>query len=48
MWQRYLTNSGLQLPTAAPGLGPYFNVLVPSACVLSPTAWVRDSFFLSS
>ena len=32
-----------QIPESA-----YFNVLVPSACVLSPTAWVRGSFFLSS
>ena len=39
--------------TPAPNQGPegglsHFRVLVPSACVLSPTAWVRGSFFLSS
>lgn len=27
---------------------PYLSVLLPSACVLSPTACVRGSFFLSS
>ena len=39
--------------TPAPNQRPegglsHFRVLVPSTCVLSPTAWVRGSFFLSS
>lgn len=40
-------DSSPQLPQTS-RLGSHFNVRVPSACVLSPTAWVRDSFFLSS
>lgn len=35
-------------PRPIPGGRSHFSVLVPSACVLSPTAWVRGSFFLSS